>query len=353
MKNAKPHMLKIPLAGKREDIYMPEILMGARLIMGILTAVYFLMMPLPMLFINTGTLIIMLFFYFAFVIGWWIKFKLFGMSKTGVRLGNLVDFLAATLALSCDPFAIPPSIILLVITVLGDGMQHGVRAFFEIFVGSIIVCLVILPLRQMVTGHSFSYQFSYLILFLLVLLYYAYLLTQKLESLKQDAEQTSRHDPLTGLFNRRAFETAARYLLSLHGRTQLQLVFMFADLDDFKAVNDTQGHEMGDRVLEKFAELVKEKMRKTDIAGRFGGDEFIFMLADTNTDHAIEVANRLKKDFTHWSKSFGLSVDVSIGIGALPKTRISLEDIMAHVDSALYEAKKNKGVSGVVVAPAL
>lgn len=152
-------------------------------------------------------------------------------------------------------------------------------------------------------------------------------------------------DGLTGLRNRRTLETEIRGLLN--DGTQMSLVM--ADLDHFKLLNDTYGHEAGDRALRKFSQVVTATVRDSDIVGRYGGEEFVIAFPGAPTSAAVEVLDRLREhlalageesDNPTFTASFGV-VDSAIGG--------SLEDLLRVADAALYRAK-DEGRNRVTVA---
>ncbi|MEA3471460.1 MAG: GGDEF domain-containing protein, partial [Thermodesulfobacteriota bacterium] len=108
------------------------------------------------------------------------------------------------------------------------------------------------------------------------------------------------------------------------------------------------GHEMGDRVLQYFAELVKERLRRSDISARYGGDEFVFILTDISLGGSESVALRLQQEFTNWTGSRDMKVGVSFGLGAVPEGGMEIEEILQRVDSALYDAKQKKRHGGSI-----
>jgi two-component system cell cycle response regulator len=154
--------------------------------------------------------------------------------------------------------------------------------------------------------------------------------------------QLSDTDQLTGLFNRRKLE----HDLTLHYQTFLRYcvptsILMF-DLDNLKTINDTQGHHEGDEVILTVADICRSALRQTDIACRFGGDEFVIALPNTGHEQAVQFAQRLQERFRAELSRFsveGTVVTASIGVTTmLPEDR-SYEDALKRADHALYEAK--------------
>jgi diguanylate cyclase (GGDEF)-like protein len=123
------------------------------------------------------------------------------------------------------------------------------------------------------------------------------------------------------------------------------MVVMFADLDKFKQVNDTLGHAMGDEVLQRFAGILKDSIRSSDVAARLGGDEFVILLCDASLDDAREAAERIQQNVNTCAEAHGIDCSVSIGIGEAPTHGKTLDDILARVDEAMYQLKlsNNRG----------
>ncbi len=327
---------------------MPLLQFVVRLSLAVLTVIYFTWLPLPPLVLNTIQIFLIIGAFVVFHLLWWWNYKTRGASALAIRLGSWVDLGGAVTATLVDPFLTPPMVLLILIAVLGDGIQHGLKIFLEMLFSALVFIIIIFPLRHLITEEPPPYALFFLIFLMAFALYYAYMLIRRIEKMKKEAEEIGDQDALTGLLNRRAFAKSAKYLLSLHERTNMPLVVMFADLDDFKQVNDIFGHEAGDRVLQYFAELVKEKLRRTDISARYGGDEFVFILTDISTEGAESVALRLQREFTNWARSKNMKIGVSFGLGAVPAGGMEIEAILHRVDAALYDAKQKKEQGGSI-----
>ena len=326
-------------------IYIPWYQFVIRMGLGVLTVLYFYFLPQPPLALSYSIIAILFVVFFSFHIIWWLYFKRKGVGIKAVRAANWIDLLGSGTVIILDPFPIPPTLVLIVIAVIGNGIQHGLRNFIIVSGNALFVSLVAVPMHYYLSGQWPSYPFYFLCIFLLVCLHYIYFLVRGIEHLKSHAEELARKDELTGLLNRRAFLSAAGYLLSLYKRTKLPLVFVFADLDGFKAVNDELGHAMGDKVLQQFAVFAKESFRKTDITSRFGGDEFVFLLANSFREDAENVMKRLTHQFVEWARKNKIQVGLSWGIeavGAENGEAPTLEEIMKKADEALYTAKRRR-----------
>lgn len=146
-------------------------------------------------------------------------------------------------------------------------------------------------------------------------------------------------DEKTGLYNHKFFETVLEMEIEKARREEQKLSFMIIDIDDFKKINDTHGHLKADKILEKLAKLLKDKIRKSDVISRFGGEEFFILLPETNLDKAKRLGERLKKAIHSDTMLKKYNVTVSGGITQYKK-RDSKEKLKTRADKALYEAKE-------------
>lgn len=163
-------------------------------------------------------------------------------------------------------------------------------------------------------------------------------------------------DALTGLHNRRYLEN---HLKTLFNRAQVRgrpLTICITDIDRFKTVNDTYGHDAGDEVLREFAARIRSTVRGADLACRFGGEEFVVVMPDTNADTAALVAERLRsavesKPFSLREAGASLSVTASLGIATITLEVDTPEQLLKQADRALYQAKSD-GRNRVVASAA-
>ncbi|MFZ2632110.1 MAG: diguanylate cyclase [Desulfosalsimonadaceae bacterium] len=341
MKTPKRHE-EIP--STRETVfYNPRYQFIIRLLLGGLTGVYFYFAPIPLV-VPFGTTIVCLTIgaYVAFHIIWWRHFRAKGLTQRAMRLANWIDLIGAGLSVVMDPYPMPPTIALILITVIGNGIQHGLNNFMVVALNAVFICLIAIPMHFQVIHQPPPYPFNFLCIFLLILVHYAFDLMKRIEQLKDQAEKLAQRDELTGLMNRRAFLKSAVYLVSLYNRTHMPLVFVFADLDDFKQVNDSMGHDIGDQVLKQLGFLAANHFRITDIKARYGGDEFVFILADSHLDDAKKVVSRFEEQFSDWAKKSGIPVGVTFGVIEAAGERVALDALMKTVDEALYAEKRGK-----------
>lgn len=321
------------------EIYMPRLQLFIRLLLGALVALYINYSPIPPLVLSVSQVNLMFVSYYAFHLFWWWYYKKYGANIIMFRLGGWIDILGAFIGAISDPFMIPPMIVLFLIAVLGNGIQHGLYFFVESMIGSLILVGTILVIHCSLLGVWPPYHLYFYVFLIVVGVSYAYLLVRRIEMMRVEAIRISEYDSLTGMRNRRAFLKAAEYLLLLNERSYISLVLIFADLDNFKTVNDQFGHDMGDKVLRHFSDMARSSFRKSDILARYGGDEFVMLLTNTSLGAAESAAQRLQSEFGTWATNNGLQTGVSFGLAVVPQGKNNLDDILRQADAALYDAK--------------
>ena len=160
--------------------------------------------------------------------------------------------------------------------------------------------------------------------------------TNELDRWKEKANR----DALTGLYNREYFEQYANIAIKKEQNKSAAVVFV--DIDDFKNVNDTLGHSVGDDVIRWFAKRVQGAFRHSDIVARYGGDEFVVFVNDTEKEDLVECLQQLCESFRYPYKNGDIEYPVSGSIGAavFPEDGKAYQELLNHADSALYEAKR-------------
>lgn len=165
--------------------------------------------------------------------------------------------------------------------------------------------------------------------------------TRELQRQAAAFAQQAQEDALTGLPNRRAFDQALANALAHQLRQPLPLGLLIIDIDHFKAVNDTYSHGVGDQVLKAVAEILRQEMRVTDMAARWGGEEFTVLLPHTPLDTSMQIAERLRLAVMAYDFSpiaAGLSLTISLGL-VQSMGELNAEQLLSHGDQALYQAK--------------
>lgn len=165
----------------------------------------------------------------------------------------------------------------------------------------------------------------------------------KIHHLEVEMRKLATYDSLTNIFSRKAFLTNSESLLSLTKKDKSILAILYIDIDNFKQINDTYGHNVGDEVLKSFGKILKNSKKENDIVGRLGGEEFAFLLSKTDIKGAIEFANKLhtiiNKDKVPYSNTV-LQYTVSIGVSIFNQNnQVELQTLLQQSDEALYQAK--------------
>jgi diguanylate cyclase (GGDEF)-like protein/putative nucleotidyltransferase with HDIG domain len=158
-----------------------------------------------------------------------------------------------------------------------------------------------------------------------------------------EAEQRARIDQLTGLWNRRHLEERIQVEIGRHSRYGGTFSLIILDLDFFKAFNDSYGHLAGDKLLKQLGDIMKDAIRGTDEAFRYGGDEFAILLPQTPLRDAYEVAERVRDRITSEIKVEDVSVTASFGLASWPVDGVRINEVIAAADIALYYAKQSGG----------
>jgi two-component system cell cycle response regulator len=177
---------------------------------------------------------------------------------------------------------------------------------------------------------------------------------EALKSQYQQSVSMALTDGLTGLYNRHYLNTHLANMVKQAQQSGKNLAVMIMDMDHFKQVNDTHGHDAGDMVLKQLAELIIIASRSTDLAARFGGEEFIILMPETDPQAALNAANRLreiveKTPFRINAQGETIHKTISIGIASLNPESDSVEGLLKRADEVLYNAK-NSGRNTVKVA---
>ncbi|NQZ31673.1 MAG: diguanylate cyclase [Oceanospirillaceae bacterium] len=160
----------------------------------------------------------------------------------------------------------------------------------------------------------------------------------------EELKLASRIDPLTKIFNRGYWESRLEAEFKRYTRTSSSSVLIMLDIDHFKAVNDTYGHQGGDTVLRALGRLLKKQYRITDILGRYGGEEFGILLLDTNTEMALTLANNLSKELAKapiMHDKRAITITLSYGITQIDASFKTHDQWIDMADKALYQSKQN------------
>jgi diguanylate cyclase len=169
----------------------------------------------------------------------------------------------------------------------------------------------------------------------------------ELKSKLETVEAEANLDPLTDLFNRRSLERALEEFFTLCKQSKMFFSLALIDLDDFKYVNDNYGHHVGDLVLAKVAKVLRTSMRAKDIVGRWGGDEFIAIMPNTDIESAKKIIERIKSQIEKveiLAEGKRFKVSISTGVAQFGENLQSWLDMIKEADRLMYMDKKKKGL---------
>ena len=178
---------------------------------------------------------------------------------------------------------------------------------------------------------------------LLVSLLVTVLILKTVKNHHEKLRYLANYDDLTNLKNRRALDEELKQCFLLSQRRDSSLVLMFFDLDDFKMINDTRGHQIGDKVLKRVADILKDNLRRTDIVGRWGGEEFVASMIDTELESALSITEKIRLNIEKDALLFQLAngrVTASFGLTKL-KQQDTIDSFINRADEGLYKAKEN------------
>lgn len=173
------------------------------------------------------------------------------------------------------------------------------------------------------------------------------ILSERKENLR--LSQNSIKDPLTKLYNRRYLKEKLQSILDQSVKFNYEISIAFIDIDNFKKINDTEGHVKGDEFLKYMGELINNSIRESDYAFRYGGDEFLIVYQNTTTKTALKITERIKDDFkkNEFLKKYNLSL--SSGIASYHKSE-NYKDLIDRADQAMYKSKMN-GKDRITLSP--
>ncbi len=164
------------------------------------------------------------------------------------------------------------------------------------------------------------------------------------EALKR-VEEVAATDALTGLFNRRHLSLMIDQLFAEAARYHTDLACVMIDLDGYKQLNDSLGHQMGDQILVGVGEIIRGSIRKADIGARYGGDEFVLLLPRSDAGEATRLVSRIREEFklrsremTKWEKGLSMSIGIASVSDNQPR---SADELIATADAALFSSKQN------------
>ena len=225
------------------------------------------------------------------------------------------------------------------------------------FTCSILVTIVALVISQIVTHIVYSLtnvnitlsgriaSFASPILIAPFLSWWFLGLLLRISKLEKEMRFLATYDPLTGVYNRNSFLSICTSILNLLKREKSPLTLLYIDLDFFKSINDTFGHDAGDYVLRRIGEYLRNSIRESDIVGRVGGEEFVIALPKTDIKNGMAIAEKIRKGITSLEMICNdsiIEITVSIGISSnLYQEDFGIAKLLKMADIALYHVKNN------------
>jgi len=211
---------------------------------------------------------------------------------------------------------------LLILLLYADGIHFAAAAFI----------IVYMPMILLLTKSIYNDQLENI------------LMNESLQNSVNELHTLSITDSLTNIYNRRYFFDVAQNNITLSKRNKTPLTLLMIDIDYFKNVNDTYGHQAGDIVLISLTKKLKNSIRESDILARVGGEEFAILLYNTSHSDAKNIAEKLRQNVEDMHITYEdvvIPISVSIGIGKLDKDNTSIEALYKEADNNLYKAKEN------------
>lgn len=302
-----------------------------------LAVIYFsTLKAVPTLLMNVDYLLIILGIYFLITRAlYWQALRRISLMQ--IRLAMAVDLLMVMACVIHDPNPIPPAALAFLMVLLGNGMRYGMRLFGEVLGGAVLGMAVSFAVRYRFGGFEPSAGDVFFGVFWVMLAMYAYILMGHIDRQRRQLDFRGRYDTLTQLLNRHGLLEAADKLLDpAHG--DVPVAVLFADLDQFKSINDQYGHAVGDRVLSEFAQILHESV-EGGLCGRWGGDEFVAVLPQRDPYRMQQLMQRIQARITAWTHSSGLPMAVSMGVSHAPHDGADLITLLAVADISLYQNK--------------
>ncbi|MEA2019506.1 MAG: sensor domain-containing diguanylate cyclase [Campylobacterota bacterium] len=167
--------------------------------------------------------------------------------------------------------------------------------------------------------------------------------THELEETQKKLIEQINRDPMTNLYNRRYFNEIIDKIFPILQRGETMMSLVMVDIDDFKQINDTHGHAVRDVVINSLADIFRNILRNSDISIRFGGEEFLLLLTNTNLENSLKISEKLRKNVEKLSikvtNTEDIKFTISLGVSEVNKNDNNIDEVLIRSDKALYEAK--------------
>lgn len=279
-------------------------------------------------------------------LAYWLAYRSRDPRRTELR-NLLVDSMAGGMWVAIMQFNLLPSALLVVMLSADKVGVGGWKFVLRTASAQLAICaltwtLLGFPFDPRTSMFEILLCLPFMAAYPMALSTVAYALGRKVVRQNRALDHLSRVDGLTELFNRRHWEEAVTAEFARGERTGRHSALLMLDIDHFKQINDTYGHPIGDKVLRGIAAILRNSVRDTDTAGRYGGDEFGVLLAEASLEDAKEVAERIRTaaGTLRIAEAPGLRCAVSIGIAEADSSLSSVGEWVRRADLALYGAKQ-------------
>lgn len=333
------------------QLQLPRVQFAIRTVMALLALIYAWAVPAKLVLTTYPLFLVSLVIWYALQCLLPLSASLYGTRRGLLISISLVDLIGAVALISNDPAAWPPSLLTLPVALLLAAAQHPLRTWAVLAGTGLIASATCLSLQRLWLGQLPDFGFWANSIALLVLLATITLIAWQLEQLRLSTDRVTATDPLSGLGNRWTFYEAAKYLSPLHHRDLTPLVVMYADIEFTRKGRRPLPRPIRELCLKQFANLVDQRLRRSDIAVRYGKTDFAFLLMDATTKDAEAVAHDLQHQFSQWARQKDLPAWAHIGVAVVPQHQVAIDQILININAALYRARQyKKGVTGAVFA---
>lgn len=265
--------------------------------------------------------------------------------KIGVEILVMIAFLTAVLAVSGSERAALTNLYLLPIITAALALGRLATALVLVLVTVCYLLLVTLEQGYDALDAAFAAQVAGVIGPFVLVAFLTLLLAEHIQKAKEKIRALSDRDELTGFYNMRAFSKLAERQAELARLSESPYALLMIDITGLKSINDEFGNESGNKAIRLVGDALMRLTRSSDILGRYGGDEFAVIMADTNRDVARDVAQRIRNVIfatTLESDSRIVRVRVAVGIGCMPEDGATLKDVMAAAIGDMYKDKQGR-----------
>lgn len=333
------------------DPYLPKVQLALRIALALMTLAYAYLVPAQL---NLTPYVVFLIGVIVYVgVQSLLGLTLILNRATPAILNTVtfVDVIGALLAVLNDPATFPITLVLVVVALILAATQHRLQSVTAILTVSILATISVASARQSLAGGDYDLTFIGQAIFLIAAGVTLFIMSSYLERLRKRSARVTETDSLTGLGNRWTFYEAAKYLLPYHQRNLTPMVVMYADIEVASHKGKKPTKSVNQYLLKQFASIVDQRLRSSDIAVHYGGNEFAFLLVDTTTKDAETIAFDLQQNFNNWARQKELAAYAHIGMAVVPHRPIAMDQVLISINAALYRARQyKKGVSGAVFA---